>query len=119
MARSAGIRKRTDLRGRFAAFVAERHPLAVADATEAFTATGGDRTPNDHDALERLRPLFRRELARRLTVRTPSLDLPERTAGVSADARLERARDEVLDACDGWLRRAAIEASLTAGERLE
>ena len=51
MARSAGIRKRTDLRGRFAAFVAERHPLAVADATEAFTATGGDRTPNDESKI--------------------------------------------------------------------
>ena len=43
----------------------------------------------------------------------------ETTPGTSALKRLEQARAEVVDACDGFLRRAAIEASLTKDERRE
>ena len=50
----------------------------------------------------------------------PSSDgLPETTPGTSAGQRIELAHAEVLDACDGFLRRAAIEASLTRDERVE
>ena len=41
------------------------------------------------------------------------------TPGVDAAARFQLAIDELLDACDGFLRRAAIRASLTADERRE
>ncbi len=45
--------------------------------------------------------------------------IAETTPGVSASKRLEQARAELVDACDGFLRRAAIEASLTKDERRE
>ena len=41
------------------------------------------------------------------------------TPGVDAAARFQLAIDELLDACDGFLRRAALRASLTADERRE
>ena len=43
----------------------------------------------------------------------------ETTPGVDAPGRFELAIDELADACDGFLRRAAIRASLTADERRE
>ena len=46
-------------------------------------------------------------------------DLPDTTPGTSAQTRLEQASAELLDACDGFLRRSAIEASLTPDERRE
>ena len=46
--------------------------------------------------------------------------LPDTTPRVTADERLRAgAARELVDACDGFLRRAAIEASLTRDERLE
>ena len=42
MAKPAELEKLTGLASRFGAFVAERHPFALADALDAFeTATGG------------------------------------------------------------------------------
>ena len=40
-------------------------------------------------------------------------------AGVTADARLKQARQELVDACDGFFAREAIAASLTPDERRE
>ena len=45
--------------------------------------------------------------------------MAEPTPGVSAERRFDQAVEEMVDACDGFLRRAAIRASLTAAERLE
>ncbi|MBI3491922.1 MAG: hypothetical protein HY047_09095, partial [Acidobacteria bacterium] len=45
--------------------------------------------------------------------------LPDTTPRTSAAMRIEQAHAELLDACDGFLRRAAISASLTRDERLE
>jgi len=45
--------------------------------------------------------------------------VPECTPGVSVGERLHYAVAEVVDACDGFLRREAIAASLTADERRE
>ena len=107
---------------RLGAFVAERHPLALADALDAFAAVAAGRTPADGagpDAIDALRPRFRLELARRLQARPVSDGLPETTPGTSANTRIELAHAEVLDACDGFLRRVAIEASLTREERIE
>src|SRR5204863_5043175 len=45
--------------------------------------------------------------------------VPETTPGVSVNQRLHQAVTEVVDACDGFLRREAIAASLTPDEKSE
>jgi 2-oxoisovalerate dehydrogenase E1 component len=104
---------------RLGAFVAERHPLALAEALDAFVAIDGDRVPATEGSIDALRVPFRDELARRLQARPFPAGLPETTPGTTADRRMERALAQVLDDCDGFLRRAAIEASLTRDERIE
>jgi 2-oxoisovalerate dehydrogenase E1 component len=115
------------LASRFGAFVAERYPFAVEPALAAFEAVVGlypmqERGPRSDESdaarLDRLRPRLREELARRLTARIP-LGLAETTPGISAETRLRGAREELLDACEGFLRREAISASLTPDERRE
>ncbi|HSN68909.1 MAG TPA: thiamine pyrophosphate-dependent enzyme, partial [Thermoanaerobaculia bacterium] len=116
------------LASRLAAFVAERHPFALRpalDAIEDAVAVAG-AAPAGEDAIEALRQPFRALLAGRLdealrpatSAGTP-LAIPETTPRVEAARRLREARDEVLDACDGFLRREAIAASLTPYERRE
>ena len=119
MARSAELQKLTGIASRFGAFVAERHPLALADALDAFDAVSREGVPVNERGLDALRPAFRRELARRLAARPTPPGLPEPTPRVSADERLQQAHREVLESCDGFLRRAALQASLTADERRE
>jgi 2-oxoisovalerate dehydrogenase E1 component len=109
----------TRLASRFGAFVVERYPFALPDAVEAFEAATRGRVPDDEHGLDRLRPAFARELSRRLVSRPLPSDLPDTTPRVSVDVRLRQAIEELLDACDGFLRRAALEASLTADERRE
>jgi 2-oxoisovalerate dehydrogenase E1 component len=104
---------------RLGAFVAERHPLAAADALDAFAAVAGEGVPATEAGIEALRVPFRRELARRLQARPLPAGLPETTPRTSAGTRIELAHAAVLDDCDGFLRRAAIEASLTRDERVE
>jgi 2-oxoisovalerate dehydrogenase E1 component len=104
---------------RLGAFVAERHPLAIADAIDALVAVIGHRMPTDERAIDAVRTSFRRELARRLQARVIPSDLPETTPRVTAHQRVGQAHEEVLADCDGFLRRIAIEASLTGGERVE
>jgi 2-oxoisovalerate dehydrogenase E1 component len=104
---------------RLGAFVAERHPLALADALDAFAAVAGERALADEATIEAMRPLFRGELDGRLQSRPVPAGLPETTPGTTAGTRLELARRQVVDDCDGFLRRAAIETSLSASERIE
>jgi 2-oxoisovalerate dehydrogenase E1 component len=104
--------------GRLAAFVLERHPFAlraVQDALEAIGASGVRE--RDAAGLDSLRPRLTQELARRLSVDVA--DLPDPTPAVSAATRFASARTELIDACDGFLRREAIAASLTPDERRE
>ena len=114
MARSAELQKLTGIASRLGAFVAERHPFALSDAVEAFeTAT------RLHTGADVVQTAFREELERRLAARPVPSDLPETTPGVTAEQRLRQARAEVLDACDGFIRREALQASLTPDERRE
>jgi 2-oxoisovalerate dehydrogenase E1 component len=111
----------TGLASRLSAFITERHPLAVTLVLDVFETVGGGRLkPRDHAALEAMRTPFRRELARRLY---EALKAPEgtdhTTPGTTAIKRMEQARAELTDACDGFLRREAIAASLTREERIE
>jgi 2-oxoisovalerate dehydrogenase E1 component len=118
MAQPTELEKLTGLASRFGAFVAEQHPFALAAAIEAFqrVATG---TEVDEAAIDALRPRLQRELARRLdSVPLPD-GLPETTPRTTTADRIVHARIALLQACDGFLRRAALEASLTRDERVE
>jgi 2-oxoisovalerate dehydrogenase E1 component len=118
---AADPNKLTGLASRLAAFITERHPLAVALVLDVFEAVGGGKLkPRDHAALDALRTPFRRELARRLYEALKAPDGTDHTTpGTSAIKRMEQARAELTDACDGFLRREAIAASLTKDERIE
>jgi 2-oxoisovalerate dehydrogenase E1 component len=121
MSRALDVSKLTGLESRFAAFVAERHPLALGKALEALAAVRkGNGGRAETKQIEALRPPFRRELAKRLydAVSAPE-GTDETTPGVTANKRLEQARAEIVEACDGFLAREAIRASLTADERRE
>ena len=118
MAQRAELDKLTGLASRFGAFVAEQHPFALADAIDAFqrVATGEE---SDEAAIDALRPRLLRELARRLDAVPLPDGLAETTPRIAAADRIVQARVALLQACDGFLRRAALEASLTRDERIE
>jgi 2-oxoisovalerate dehydrogenase E1 component len=118
MARSAELQKLTGVASRFAAFVAERFPFALTAAVEAFEAARRAE-PDSAEAFDRLRAAVRVELARRLAGRPLPDGLPDTTPGTSAAARLQQAHQQLIEACDGLLRREAIRASLTPEERRE
>jgi 2-oxoisovalerate dehydrogenase E1 component len=105
------------LAARFAAFVAERFPFALAPARAAFDAAGGPGAA-DQGAIDAVRERFGDELRRRLRPLGPD-GVDETTPGVTADRRFGAAVEELVEACDGFLRRAAIRASLTVDERRE
>jgi hypothetical protein len=121
MARSADTSRLTGIDSRLGAFVAERHPLALDLALAALEAARRGPTPDrDAAAIEALRQPYRRELARLLYQSLTAPDgIDETTPGTSAVKRLEQARAEIVEACDAFLAREAIRASLTADERHE
>ena len=108
-----------NLAARLAAFVVERHPFALADVMLAFEEIAGGSSPVDADGIDRLRSGFARELGRRLGTRPLPEGVADVTPRITAAVRMEQAAAEVVDACDGCLRRLAVEASLTADERRE
>ena len=122
--------RRTPLLARFAAFVAERHPLALRPAVTALDMAMSGQTRNDWGAaaIDALRDPLRRILNQTLAdflspdaSAAPKLlgAVPETTPGVAVSERLHQAVAEVVDACDGFLRREAITTSLTAEEKRE
>src|SRR5262249_58667869 len=60
-----------------------------------------------------------RELTKGLAARPMPEGLAETSPRTPADARLTQAYAAFVDECDGFLRRAAIAASLTRDERIE
>ncbi len=121
--------RQTPLLARFASFVAERHPLALRPAVTAFdmiaSSTVDERNPSAIDALrDPLRRILGQTLSDFLSPDASAAQklmgaVPECTPGVSVGERLHYAVAEVVDACDGFLRREAIAASLTADEKRE
>lgn len=119
-----------DLEERFAAFVTERYPFAARLAIDAFAAAHRDAAPSPadardlddpdvHDIYDRgLRHRLESELRQRLTDAGPAI-AAETTPGVPASARFQGAGDELVAACDAFLSREALRASLTADERRE
>jgi 2-oxoisovalerate dehydrogenase E1 component len=108
------------LASRFGAFVAERYPFALGPALAGLEAVIGEGPGQQATAawIDGLRPRLRSELAGRLSAAPPG-DIGDTTPGVPVSRRLAAATGELIDACDGFLRRAAIEASLTPDERRE
>ena len=116
MAQQAG-RRLESLTRRFAAFVAERHPFALDLALAAFDAVGGDALDSEH-ALDGARAPLGAEIRRRAALTAPD-EIDDPTPRVTAPERWGAAVGELVDACDAFLRRAALRASLTAAERRE
>jgi 2-oxoisovalerate dehydrogenase E1 component len=119
----------TGLLARFASFVAERHPFALRPAVAAFDILTGAQDIDETDAwaIEALREPLRRVLLQTLSdFLSPDAaaaqklqgGVPETTPGISVNERLNHAVIEVIDACDGFLRREAILISLTTEEKL-
>ena len=117
MPRTAPAGPAAGLAARFASFITERYPFAFDVATEAFAAAGGNE-PADEEAIEAARRRLVVSLRDRLARTSPGGTV-EPTPRTSASARFSQAVDDLVDACDGWMRRAAIRASLTREERLE
>ncbi len=120
MPRSADVSKLSGLDSRLAAFVAERHPLALSVALESLEAVRRASGTADTKQIDALRTPFRRELAKRLYHVLSAPDgTDETTPGTTAVKRLEQARADIVESCDAFLAREAIRASLTADERRE
>jgi 2-oxoisovalerate dehydrogenase E1 component len=115
----------TTLGERFAAFVAEQHPHAMRTCIEIFTSLLTRLAPaRGAQAIEALRQPLADGLRARLgnDIRanaSPPFSALETTPRVSVPARLSQAIDEVVLACDGFLRRESIAASLTDENRVE
>ncbi len=118
-AKPTELQKLAGLASRFGSFVAERHPFALAEALDAFEAVTDGEEPGGEAAIDALRPAFRRELGRRLEQREVPPGLGDTTPRTSPETRIGQAVTALLDDSDGFLRRAAIEASLTRDERVE
>jgi 2-oxoisovalerate dehydrogenase E1 component len=117
----SSIERVTGLASRFGAFVAERYPFALAPALESFeeaSRAAASRALATDGAIEAFRPRLAAALKKRLATATPA-DLPDTTPGVTAADRLSAAVSEIVDACDGFLRREAIVLSLTPDEKRE
>jgi 2-oxoisovalerate dehydrogenase E1 component len=111
------ISSMSTLADRLMSFVVERYPFALPAVQRASHSCDAAQAV-DEAAIELLRPAFAGALRRQLD-EIAAGDLPDTTPGVTAATRLEKAREELLDACDGFLAREAIGASLTADERRE
>jgi 2-oxoisovalerate dehydrogenase E1 component len=108
----------SDLASRLRSFVLERLPFALPVVERALAASGAPASDADADKIETFRQSFRNSLSEQAKTMTVE-GLPEPTPGVDANARLGHAVRELIDACDGFLARESIAASLTADERRE
>jgi 2-oxoisovalerate dehydrogenase E1 component len=116
---SLKIDRLTGVARQFASFIVERHPFALADVLGAIQAVAPDGIGTTPAEIEAARNALRQELGRRLQSKPFPADLPDTTPRTAAAERMRQATEELLDACDGFLRRAAIERSLTRDERIE
>jgi 2-oxoisovalerate dehydrogenase E1 component len=115
MSSRVAVQSRPSVVSRFGAFVLDRFPFAARAAVAALVSVGSDlsREADVERARAELPQALRRSLA------APPPDLPASAPGMDAASRWSHAIDELVDACDGFLRRLAIERSLTADERRE
>src|SRR5687767_5356677 len=95
-------------------FVTERYSFAWPAVREAIEAVGPLESTKERAGRAR----FAAALEQRLVALAPR-GLGETTPGVAAGDRFARAVADVVAACDGFLHRAALRASLTPDERRE
>src|SRR6266511_3570907 len=112
------VQTRLPLAARFGAFVAERFPFALAPAFEAFRSAAPSEPGRDEAAIEALRRPVSEALLRAID-HLPAGAFGDTVPGVTVETRMQQAKTELLEACDGFLRREAIEASLAPEERIE
>jgi len=104
---------------RFAALAIEQFPEGFETLRSAFESVfRAAGAPESAEGLEALRGPLADALRRALPSRAPR-GTPETTPGVAPSDRLASGASRVVDACDGFLAREAIAASLTEGEKLE
>jgi 2-oxoisovalerate dehydrogenase E1 component len=106
---------------RLGSFVLDRFPFAlepVRAALRSIRNSSGAGSASRSESRERTRQLFKAALEKELQ-RLDARDLPETSPGVAADVRLRQARQELIDACDGFFAREVIARSLTPDERRE
>ena len=100
------------------AFIVERHPFAVPAVQPILEQCGPAPLHRDASGIESFRGEFMARLDRvLLAINVPAAADP--TPGVSVAQRLDQARRELRDSCDGFFARERISASLTADERRE
>ena len=116
MSSRVAVQSRPSVISRFGAFVLDRFPFAARGAVAALQSVAGGDLSRDTD-VERARGELPQALRRSLAAPPP--DLPDNAPGMDAASRWSHAVDELAVACDGFLRRIAIERSLTADERRE
>jgi 2-oxoisovalerate dehydrogenase E1 component len=119
MPRSSPAQAAPGVAVRLTSFVLERFPFALGVVQESLEACGaGQIADRDASRIESFRVAFRRELKRTLDAVTVG-DVTDPTPGVTPGQRWNSARKELVDACDGFLAREALAASLTSDERRE
>src|SRR4029453_15436361 len=106
------------LADRLMSFVPERYPFGLPALRKALTSCNTAGCDTNQESIDRVRPVLCRELTKQLD-EIAANDLPDTTPGGRAADRLRAARGELVAACDGFLSREAIGASLTADERRE
>ena len=116
MADPVAVQARPDVVARLGAFVLERYPFAIVAASAAVAKLGGAAS-SETATIARLRGGLTTAL--RAALQSPPAELPECTPAVASAARWNAAVDELVEACEGFLRRAEIRASLTRDERVE
>jgi len=116
--RLAGAPQADALAQRFASFVADRFPFALERARAAYAhATAGQPAACERD-IEALRPRLREEFARHFP-NTGLEDLPTIVPDAPPAGGVAAAVAALAEACDGYLRREAIAASLTPEDKRE
>jgi 2-oxoisovalerate dehydrogenase E1 component len=105
------------MRDRFLAFITEQFPFATTPALKAFDAVA-KRALKTAEAIDKARTPFAKALRDEIDWPAGG-DKIETTPGVAVKTRRAESVDEIVDACDGFLAREAIVASLTDDEKLE
>jgi 2-oxoisovalerate dehydrogenase E1 component len=109
------------VRSRFAAFALEAHPESAERLIAAATpllARAPDSDGTLAQALDALRAPLRSAVPPALKLKA-GRSTRETTPEVTAATRMQQAEEAIVASCDGFLRREAIRASLTADERRE
>jgi pyruvate/2-oxoglutarate/acetoin dehydrogenase E1 component/TPP-dependent pyruvate/acetoin dehydrogenase alpha subunit len=114
MSDRVAVQTRPGVAARLGAFVLERYPFAAATASAVIARLN---PAWDAPSLARVRAELPHALQRAL--QQPPADLPECTPAVASASRWHAAVDELVDACDGFLRRLELQLTLTREERRE